>query len=381
MGPLAGVKVLEIEAIGPVPWTGMMLADMGADVLRVDRPAPPDMGVERDDRYQLAQRGRRAVIADLKTPGGVEAVLHLVSRADVLIEGMRPGVMERLGLGPDACFAANPALVYGRMTGWGQEGPLASAVGHDINYIGLAGVLGAIGTPDRPPPVPLNLVGDYGGGGMLLAYGVLAALLEARQSGQGQVVDAAMIDGSLSMMAPVLGRHQGGEWLAQRGANLLDGGAPFYATYTCADGKFVAVGAIEPRFYRALLQGLELDPATLPAQMDRAAWPPLRARFTALFLQRTRDQWCERFEGTQACVTPVLLVDELPSHPHLAQRGNFVEVEGVLHPAPAPRLSRTPGAITRGPVGRGVGGAQALSDWGFTPREPRLAALHMRQGD
>ena len=362
-GPLSGIRVLEMEAIGPVPWAGMMLADMGADVLRIDRPSAADMGLARDERFEFNARGKRTAQADVKTAEGRDAVLALVSRADVLLEGLRPGVMERLGLGPDACLARNPALVYGRMTGWGQTGPLAQAVGHDINYIATTGVLHALGAADGAPPVPLNLVGDFGGGGMLLVAGVLAALLEARGSGRGQVVDAAMVDGSLALMAPLLGRWQAGDWQDRREANLLDGGAHFYRSYETADGRYVAVGAIEPRFYAALLEGLGLSGEQLPEQHDRAAWPGMRERFAALFRRHSRDHWRAVFEGTEACVSPVLSLSELGAHPHLAERGSFVEVDGALHPAPAPRFSRTPGAIGGPPARRGADMAQALAAW------------------
>jgi len=362
-GPLAGLRVLEIEAIGPVPWAGMMLSDLGADVLRIDRPAPPDMGVERDTRYEVSSRGRRSLVVDLKSPEGVEQVLRLVARADVLLEGMRPGVMERLGLGPDPCLARNPRLVYGRMTGWGQHGPLAHTVGHDINYIATAGALHAIGRAGQPPVPPLNLVGDFGGGGMLLAFGVLAAVHEASSSGQGQVVDAAMVDGCLSLLAPVIGRWQRGEWRDERESNLLDGGAHFYRTYATSDGKAVAVGAIEPRFYAALLRGLGLSDDGLPAQHDRAAWPAMRERFAAIFARHSRDHWVGVFAGTEACVSPVLSLSEMTEHPHLRERGSLIEVDGILQPAPAPRFSRTPGAIACPPASRGDGGQAAASDW------------------
>ncbi len=374
MGPLQGVKVLEIEAIGPVPWAAMMLSDMGADVLRIDRPVAPDMGVAGDTRFQFTERGRRSVVADLKTAEGRQAVLCLVAKADVVLEGMRPGVMERLGLGPDACLARNPALVYGRMTGWGQTGPLSQAVGHDINYIALAGVLHSIGNAQAPVP-PLNLVGDFGGGAMLLALGVMAALLESRSSGKGQVVDAAMVDGSLSLMAAVLGRYAAGEWKDQRQSNLLDGGAHFYGTYATSDGQFLAVGAIEPRFYQALLKGLGLENSVLPSQHDRLAWPAMREKFSEIFRLNTRDHWCHTFEGTEACVSPVLSLGELATHPHNAQRSSFIEIDGLMHPAPSPRFSRTASEIAGPPVGRGIGGASALADWGFEPSDPQLKGL------
>lgn len=356
--------MLEMEAIGPVPWAGMMLADMGADVLRLDRPAPPHMGMRRDERFQFNGRGKRSVLADVKTPEGRDLALDLVSRADVLLEGLRPGVMERLGLGPDACLARNPALVYGRMTGWGQTGPLAQAVGHDINYIATTGALHAIGPADGPPTVPLNLIGDFGAGGMLLLVGVLAALFEAQASRQGQVVDAAMVDGSLALLAPILGQWQAGEWTDRRQANWLDGGAPFYSTFETADGQHLAVGAIEARFYAALLKGLGLADDLLPQQHDKSAWPALRERFAAIFRQHPREHWTAVFDGTEACVSPVLSLSELAGHPHLMQRNNFVEVDGALHPAPAPRFSRTPAQISSGPVQRGANADAALADWG-----------------
>ena len=363
-GPLAGLRVLEMEAVGPVPWAGMMLADMGADVLRIDRPEPPHMGLRRDERFQFNARGKRSVLADVKSPEGRDLVLDLLLRADVLLEGLRPGVMERLGLGPDACLARNPALVYGRMTGWGQTGPLAQAAGHDINYIAATGALHAIGPAEGPPTVPLNLVGDFGGGGMLLLVGVLAGVIEARSSRKGQVVDAAMVDGSLALLAPILGQWQAGEWTDRRQANWLDGGAPFYGTYAALDGKHLAVGAIEPRFYAALLNGLGLHGEQLPRQHDKEAWPALRERFARVFRQHPREHWMAVFEGTEACVTPILSLAELAAQPHLAARGNFVEVAGTMHPAPAPRFSRTPSRIAGAPVVRGAGSEAALADWG-----------------
>jgi alpha-methylacyl-CoA racemase len=375
MGPLNGVKVIELEAIGPVPWAAMMLSDMGADVLRVDRSVLADRGVTREKKYQLTERGRRSVTADLKDPKGVQAVLTLLSKADILLEGMRPGVMERLGLGPQECLIQNPALVYGRMTGWGQTGPLSNVVGHDINYIGITGALHAIGLSDAPPVPPLNLVGDFGGGGMLLALGVVCGVLEARRSGKGQVVDAAMVDGSISMMASIMGQYASGEWKDRRQSNMLDGGAHFYGVYETSDNLYVAVGAIEPRFYSAFLKGLGLDPSGLPAQRDDSAWPALRKKVADIFCTRTREQWCQIFEGTEACFTPVLSLAEVASHPHHVQRNTFVELDGVLHPAPAPRFSRTPSGIAGPPVERGVGGKQAVVDWGFSPDDPRLKAL------
>ena len=374
MGPLHGVRVLEIEAIGPVPWAGMMLSDMGADVIRIDRPLAIDMGVERETRFKFSERGRRSVIADLKTEQGQKAILGLVSKSDILLEGMRPGVMERLGLGPSSCLAKNPALIYGRMTGWGQTGPLAQTVWHDSKYIAMSGVLNSIGTSITPVP-PLNLVGDFGAGGMLLGFGVMAALLEARQSGMGQVVDAAMVDGSLSLMAATLGRYAAGEWKDERQSNLLDGGAHFYSTYATLDGLFIAVGAIEPRFYQALLKGLELTNSELPAQQDRKNWPAMREKFASIFLTRTRDQWCKIFDGTEACVSPILSLNELQAHPHHTERASFVDVQGQMQPAPSPRFSRTQSKIAGPPVTRGEGGSAALHDWGFELDDPQLQGL------
>jgi alpha-methylacyl-CoA racemase len=373
MGPLRGLRVLEFEAIGPVPWAAMMLADMGADVLRVLRPTPADTGIARDLRHETILRGRRSVTADLKDAAARDAVLALTQNAHVVLEGHRPGVMERLGLGPDVCQAISPALVYGRMTGWGQQGPLAQTVGHDINYIGLTGALHAIGTFETPV-LPLNLIGDFGGGAMLLTLGVLAAVLEARASGKGQVVDAAMVDGALLLMAPILGRLATGEWLDRRESNLLDGGAPFYGVYKTRDERHLAVGAIEPAFYAALLAGLGLMPEALPPQHDRAAWPETRRCFAAIFATRTRDAWCEIFRGTEACVTPVLSLAEVPDHAHHLARESFVQVNGVRQPAPAPRFSRT-ASITGRTLADPRGGDEALRDWGFDPADARLSAL------
>ncbi len=369
-GPLAGLRVLEMEAIGPVPWAGMMLADMGADVVRLDRPEAPNMGMQRDERFQFNARGKRSVLADVKSAAGRALVLDLVERADILLEGLRPGVMERLGLGPEHCFARNPALVYGRMTGWGQTGPLAQAVGHDINYIATTGALHAIGPSDGPPTVPLNLVGDFGGGGMLLLVGVLAALFETRTSKKGQVVDAAMVDGSLALMAPILGQWQAGEWTDRRQSNWLDGGAPFYGTYATSDGKHLAVGAIEPRFYQALLQGLGLMDEALPPQHDQSAWPAMRERFGSRFRQHPCEHWLTVFAGTEACVSPILSLSELAAHEHLAQRQNFVEVDGAWHPAPAPRFSRTPSGIASGAAVRGANTEATLADWDLPSPPP-----------
>ena len=368
-GPLTGVKVLELAGIGPGPFCGMLLADMGADVLRVDRLQANDLGLPVEPKYDIMSRGRRSIALDLKQPDSIQAVLKLAARADALIEGFRPGVTERLGLGPEACFARNPRLVYGRITGWGQDGPLAQAAGHDINYIALSGALHAIGRKGEAPVPPLNLVGDFGGGGMYLAFGIACALFEARASGRGQVIDAAMSEGAASLMAMFYGRMAAGHWREQRGVNVLDSGAPWYDAYETADGKHVAIGSIEGRFYAELLARLGLDASALPGQFEFARWPELRAAFAAAFKSKTRDQWCREMEGTDVCFAPVLSLAEAPQHAHNRARGAFVEVDGVTQPAPAPRYSRTPGAIARGAPRRGEGAAQALADWGFDKAE------------
>ncbi len=367
MGVLSGIRVLEFEAIGPGPFGGMLLADMGADVLRIDRPQPAaDLGLRTEKpKLEVTGRGRRSVTLDLKAPGAADAVLQLAARADVLLEGFRPGTMERLGLGPDAVLARNPRLVYGRMTGWGQSGPLAQRAGHDINYVALSGVLSTIGPAGGRPVPPLNLVGDYGGGGMLLALGVVAALLQVQRGGAGQVVDAAMFEGAAQLATGVWGLHASGNWRDQRGSNLLDGGAPWFDTYRSADGGYLAVGAAEARFYAQLLQGLGLAAAELPAQHDRERWPQLREKLAAAFARRTRDEWCAVFDASDACVTPVLGLGEAPQHPQARARDSFVEVGGVLQPAPAPRFSATPSARPRPAPRRGEHGAAALRDWGF----------------
>ena len=340
-GPLAGLRVVELAGLGPGPHAAMVLADLGADVVRVERPAGRSLRIGEPGARDAILRGRRSVALNLKTDAGRDHVLALADRADVLLEGLRPGVVERLGVGPDECLARNPRLVYGRITGWGQQGPLAPAVGHDLNYVGLTGALHAIGREGEPPPPPLNLVGDFGGGSMLLLVGVLAALFERADSGRGQVIDAAMVDGTALLSQMVLAMRGMGEWRDERQDNLLDGGAPFYDTYACADGGFVAVGALEPQFYTALLSGLGLDPEEVGPQGDRSGWPAMRARFTEIFGSRTRDQWTTRFAGTDACVTPVLSYGEAASHEHLAARGTYVAVDGVVQAAPAPRFSRT----------------------------------------
>ncbi|HVW42030.1 MAG TPA: CaiB/BaiF CoA-transferase family protein [Amycolatopsis sp.] len=361
-GPLTGLRVVELAGIGPGPHAAMVLADLGADVVRVERPA---QGAGRTgDNGDHLLRNRRSVAADLKTDEGRDLVLRLIAKADVLLEGFRPGVTERLGVGPEQCHEINPRLVYGRMTGWGQEGPMAQRAGHDLNYISLTGVLHAIGrTGERPVP-PLNLVGDFGGGSMFLVAGVLAALLERSQSGKGQVVDAAMVDGA-SVLAQMMWAWRGvGVWSDERDANLLDGGAPFYDTYTCADGRWIAVGCLEAQFYAQFLKGLGLDGEDLPEQSDRSGWPQLRARFTEVIASKPRDEWAEIFAGTDACVTPVLSFAEVSAHPHMAARSSLVSVDGVTQPAPAPRFSRTRTGTPRTPHVPGADTEAVLADWG-----------------
>ena len=369
MGPLAGIKVLEFEAIGPGPFCGMMLADMGADVLLVDRPDDPRLGFGRDRWFDVMMRGRRSATLDLKSKGGVAAALELAGKADAIIEGFRPGVMERLGLGPDALLKKNPKLVYGRMTGWGQDGPLSARAGHDINYIALTGVLHAIGRAGGAPVPPLNLVGDFGGGGMLLAFGIASALVEAQRSGLGQVVDAAMVDGASLLATMFSGMLAGKRWNETRGDNVLDTGAPWYDTYETKDGKYVAIGSIEPKFYEELLFRLGLQGRDLPAQMDRKGWPALRKAFSETFREKSRDEWCTVFDGSDACFAPVLTFSEARQHPHNAARKNSVRSGRVEQPAPAPRFSRTPGGIRNAPPERGEGGGHALKDWGFSENE------------
>ncbi|CAM2171413.1 Alpha-methylacyl-CoA racemase [Paraburkholderia sacchari] len=376
MGVLSGIRVLEFEAIGPAPFAVMMLADMGADVMRIDRPvAPDDLGPKREGKIvNVVGRGRRSVTLDLKDPQSCEAALDLISRADVVVEGFRPGTMERLGLGPEQALARNPRLVYGRMTGWGQTGPLAARAGHDLNYIALSGVLSGIGrSADSAPVPPLNLVGDYGGGGMLLALGVVAALLNVQRGGEGQVVDAAMIEGAAQLGSVVWGLLGSGHWREERSSNLLDGGTPWYDSYRTADGGYMSVGAVEARFYAQLLDKLGLAGEDLPKQHDRPGWPILRARFEAVFLTRTRDEWCAVFEGSDACVVPVLSFSEAPHHPQHRARGSFVESGGVVQPAPAPRFSATPSKLSAPAPARGEGGRDALRAWGFD--EDAVASL------
>ena len=366
-GPLEGVRVIELVGIGPCPFAAMMLADMGAEIIRIDRKSAPGEGnpyPTLGTKYDVLARGRRTLALDLKQAAGRETLLRLAGRADVLLEGFRPGVMERLGLGPDVLLARSPKLVMGRVTGWGQDGPLAHAAGHDINYVALSGMLHAMGRKDGPPAPPLNLVGDFGGGGMLLAFGVLCAVLEARQSGKGQVVDAAMTDGSALLGAMIYGLRAHGMWSDRRETNMLDGGAPFYDTYACLDGGFVAVGAIEPQFYALLLKLSGAEDPDFNKQWRQERWPELKGKFAALFATRTRDDWCRLLEGSDACFAPVLDMAEAPRHPHNAARGTFAEVEGVTQPAPAPRFSRTPAGPPK-PVAPPGDAAAILADWGI----------------
>lgn len=368
-GPLEGVKIIELAGLGPAPFAGMMLADAGADIIRVDRADRATYPPRQDAHVDLMNRGRRSVAVDLKHPDGVGLVLRLLEGADGLMEGFRPGVAERLGLGPDACLARNPQLVYGRMTGWGQDGPMAQAAGHDIDYIALSGALEAIGRAGQRPLPPLNLVGDFGGGGMLLAFGMVAAILGARTTGTGQVIDAAMVDGAASLMTMMFTLRSAGIWQEARGTNLLDTGAHFYEVYETSDGGFMAVGAIEPQFYAELMRLLDLGDEDLSTQMDRDRWPAMKERFAAIFATRTRAEWEEVFAGSDACVAPVLSATEAPGHPHNKARGTFTEVAGVLQPAPSPRFLSTPGEIRCPPPNPGQHADEALADWGLSADE------------
>jgi len=366
MGTLSGYKIVEFAGIGPAPMCAMLLADMGAEVLRIDRAEDAALGITLEAKYSLLSRGRRSVAIDLKRREGVDAAMKLVEKADALLEGFRPGVMERLGLGPDECLKRNPRLIYGRMTGWGQEGPLAHAAGHDINYIALSGVLASIGRKGEAPVPPLNLVGDFGGGGLYLALGVVAGLLEAQKSGKGQVVDTAMVDGAASLLTAVYGMHASGMWSNGRGENILDTGAHFYDVYETRDGEYISIGSIEAKFYAELLKLSGLEGQEMPRQMDRKAWPDLKKKFAALFKTKTRDEWCKIMEGSDICFAPVLSMAEAPKHPHNQVRGTFVEVEGVVQPGPAPRFSRTPSKIQRPPAKPGEHTEEALREWGFS---------------
>jgi alpha-methylacyl-CoA racemase len=370
-GPLSGVKILEFQGIGPGPFCTMMLSDMGADIVRIDRARNVNPGAEGLSLDFLA-RGRRSVGVDLKSAEGIETCLRMIEKADAILEGFRPGVMERLGLGPDVCLARNPSLVYGRMTGWGQEGPLANVAGHDINYISLAGALAHMGRAGEAPVPPLNLVGDFGGGGMLLAFGMVCALVERASSGKGQVVDAAMVDGTAALMSIIHAAQFSGWWNEERGVNMLDTGAHFYDVYETRDGKYVSIGSIEPQFYAVLIEKLGLAGEELPPQMDRSQWPAMKERFRDLFKQKTRDEWCDIMEGTDICFAPVLTMSEAREHPHIKARNTFVPVEGVpgaQQAAPAPRFSRTECEIQGPPPAPGQHTDTILADYGFTPDE------------
>ncbi|CAB4820361.1 unannotated protein [freshwater metagenome] len=369
MGPLSGLKIVEVAGIGPAPFAAMMLSDMGADVIRVDRLENSNGGDPAAPPSDIFNRGRRSIALNLKSAGGLKTLLDLIGQADAVMEGFRPGVAERLGFGPEVCQEINPKLVYGRMTGWGQDGPYALTAGHDINYIALAGVLAHLGREGEKPTPPINLVGDFGGGGMLLAFGLVCALLEAGRSGQGQVVDAAMVDGSASLMTMVWGFKAMGMWSDDRGTNLLDTATHFYDTYECADGNFVSIGSIEPQFYAELLKHTNLEQVyvdlgePMPTQMDKAKWPEMKAHLAAIFVTKSRDEWSALLEGTDICFAPVLTMDEAAQHPHNVHRKTFVEVAGITQPAPSPRFDRTPGEIQRPPSHPGQHTDEILSEW------------------
>jgi alpha-methylacyl-CoA racemase len=377
MGPLEGIRIVELAGIGPGPFCAMLLSDMGAEVIRVDRAAIVGQDTDRDGndaRYNLLSRGRRNIAVDLKNPAAVDAILRLIDQADALLEGFRPGVMERLGLGPDLCLARNPKLVYGRMTGWGQDGPIAHIAGHDINYIALSGVLHTIGEAGGPPVPPLNLVGDFGGGALYLAMGVLAGIISARSTGRGQVIDCSMVEGSASLMMMMYGALASGAWKEERGANRTDGGAHYYHVYETRDGEHVAIGAIEPQFYALLLKHTGLEGEDLPPQTDRAEWPGMQERLTRIFKTKTRAEWVEIMQETDICFAPVLRMSEALKHPHNVHRESFVEIEGIPQPAPAPRFLGTPTGVQRPPARVGEHTDQILRDWGFSAGE--IAELH-----
>lgn len=368
-GPLDGIRIIELAGLGPAPFAGMMLADAGADIVRIDRFERATYPPHQDAHVDLMNRGRRSVAVDLKHPDGVALILRLVESADGLMEGFRPGVAERLGFGPDLCMARNPKVVFGRMTGWGQEGPMAQAAGHDIDYISLAGALEPLGRAGERPLPPLNLVGDFGGGGMLLAFGMLAAIISAQRTGKGQVVDAAMVDGAASLMTMTFTLRASGMWTGPRGTNLLDTGAHFYEVYETSDGGFIGVGAIEPQFYAELIRRIGLEGEELPPQMDREAWPAMKERFARIFAGKTRAEWEAIFEGSDACAAPVLSPAEAPEHPHNRFRQTFTEVAGVVQPSPSPRFVGTPGSIRRPPPNPGQYADEALADWGLAEDE------------
>ena len=365
MGPLTGIRVVEMAGIGPGPFTAMMLSDLGAEVIRVDRLSHKGTG----HRANVLNRGRKSIAVDLKNPLGVETTLRLIEQADVVLEGFRPGVMERLGLGPEECLSVNPRLIFGRMTGWGQTGPLSQAAGHDINYISIAGALGAMGYADRPPAPPLNLVGDFGGGAMYLLTGILAALVERATSGQGQIIDAAMTDGTASLLSPFFGLMAMNMWTTDRFSNRLDGGAFYYGSYECSDGRYISIGSLEPQFYALLLEKAEITDPEFQEQLDEAAWPAKREKLIQLFKSKTRKQWCDIMEGTDVCFAPVLDLKEAPNHPHNIDRKTFVELDGVVQPAPAPRFSRTQGEIQGPAAMAGEHTREVLSAWNFSDQE------------
>ena len=368
-GPLHGLRVIEIAAIGPAPMACMLLSDLGADVVRIDRPEPSGLGLALAPQHDVTARGRRSVVLDLKSAAGQAAALRLIAQADVLIEGFRPGVMEALQLGPDACRTLNAGLVYGRMTGFGQSGPLAAAAGHDLNYLALSGALHAIGPAGGAPLPPLNLVADYGGGALYLAFGVMAALYERQRSGRGQVVDAAMVDGAASLASLFYGLQAAGQWHEARGSNLLDGGAPFYGVYACADGRFISLAPLEPKFFAQLVRALAIDPTFVPRQYDRQAWPALRDAIASAVRSASRQQWQERLEGTDVCFAPVLTFDEAPQHAQARARQSFVDIGGVVQPAPAPRFDRTPAALPQRAPRQGEHTAEVLQAAGFSADE------------
>ena len=365
MGPLTGIRVVEMAGIGPGPFTAMMLSDLGAEVIRVDRLSATGIG----HRANVLNRGRKSIAIDLKNTRGVETTLRLIEQTDVVLEGFRPGVMERLGLGPEKCLSVNPRLIFGRMTGWGQTGPLSQAAGHDINYISIAGALGAMGYADRPPAPPLNLVGDFGGGAMYLLTGILAALVERATSEQGQIIDAAMSDGTASLLSPFFGLMAMNMWTTDRFRNRLDGGAFYYGSYECSDGKYISIGSLEPQFYALLLEKAEITDPEFQDQLDEAAWPAKREKLIQLFKTKTRQQWCDLMEGTDVCFAPVLDLKEAPNHPHNIDRKTFVELDGVIQPAPAPRFSRTQGEIQGPAAMAGEHTREVLSAWNFTDQE------------
>lgn len=368
MGPLTGIRVVELAGIGPGPFCAMLLADLGAEVIRVDRSSQVDIGIDNGRKYSVLNRSRKSISVDLKNPDGIKTVLKLVENADALIEGFRPGVTERLGLGPDECMKRNPALVYGRMTGWGQEGPIAHAAGHDINYIALTGALHAIGGADKPSP-PLNIVGDFGGGGVFLAFGLCAALLESKNSGLGQVVDSAMTEGAATLMSSIYGMYASGRWSNKREDNFLDGGSYYYGVYETADNKFISIGSIEAKFHDVLLEITGMTDATTVDRNDQSTWEEKKQRMAQLVRLKTREEWDELMLGSDVCYAPVLDFEEAPKHPHNVARQSFVEVEGVMQPAPAPKFSRTPGRVQMPPPSPGQHTSEILSDWGFNASE------------